>query len=162
MHQTIKDKIIELYRGGTTHYRDIQDAIRNPTTISQPQTVPRSAYPLEAELYQLLIPTVVTLEEIVAQPAKTEYVRNKLNTMYDLVPAASKPDILALSLRVTSVFEAVTAAGSQAFNDPEFMQPTRTVDVLIPQPSWLTANGFSDTDLPPKYEILDLVAQATA
>ncbi len=144
MHPTLRQKIIELRESGETDSLRILEALKAPSRTDSTYQVARPQYPYEARLYSLLVPTVVTLDEIVSyQGDKVLYVSAKLKQMFAAADIENKLNILALSSEVQNAFLEVRESGSKAFSDPDFMRPTVAVDKIENGPSWLEENGFS-------------------
>lgn len=154
MNPILVTKIKELMSEGYTDTLQILRKLNERPVSIQEQTVARTQFASEYKLYQLLVPSIVTLEEMLAvQGGKVDYVTQKFVTIFNAAPLEQKLGILALQGQLQMAFLECEKAGSAMFNDPKFMQQTETVSVSVEGQSFLEANGL---DEPSEQEIRDL------
>lgn len=154
MNPILEQKIKEYIAAGEGDSLLILKKLNERPVAYQGQTVPRVQFPSEYKLYSLLVPSIVTFEEMVAvQGSKVDYVTQKLISMFDTVPLEQKLGILALQGQLQMAFTECEKAGSAMFSDPKFMQQTEVVPMPIESPSFLEANNL---DEPSEQEIRDV------
>lgn len=147
MNPILKQKIQEIRESGIVDSLKILQELNKPSQTTVSETLQRPQYQYEARLYNLLVPNVVTLEEMLSyQGDKVAYVSSKLKQMFAAADIENKLSILALSSEVQNAFIEVRESGSKAFSDTMFMQPTVTVDTISLGPSWLEQNNITTTE----------------
>lgn len=148
MNPILTAKIKELISQGHTDTLQILRKLNERPVSVQNQTIARPQFASEYKLYQLLVPSIVTLEEMLGvQTGKVDYVTQKLVTMFNAAPLEQKLGILALQGQLQMAFLECEKAGSLMFSDPNFLQQTQTVPTPVEGQSFLEASG-----LPPPSE----------
>lgn len=147
MNPILEQKIRELIAAGEGDSLKILQKLNERSVTYQDQTVPRAQFPSEYKLYSLLVPSIVTVEEMVAvQGSKVDYVTQKLISMFNTVSLEQKLGILALQGQLQMAFVECEKAGSLMFSDPKFMQQTEVVQIPVQGQSFLEENGFEVPD----------------
>ncbi len=145
MNDIIKQKIKSLYSSGFRSIERIKQVLAKPTPATESVELYRPAYAYEAELYHLLIPNVVTIQELgpLDKKARLDLVQTRLLSMFSAAENSQKANVLALSMRVTALNDRIESSGSAGFSDPNFMQEYSTEVRAVDGPSWLEQNEFS-------------------
>lgn len=154
MNPILVTKIKELMSEGYTDTLQILRKLNERPVSIQEQTVARTQFASEYKLYQLLVPSIVTLEEMLAvQGGKVDYVTQKFVTIFNAAPLEQKLGILALQGQLQMAFLECEKAGSAMFNDPKFMQQTEVILAPVEGLSFLEKMGL---DEPSEQEIRDV------
>lgn len=147
MNPILTQKIKELIATGEGDSLKILQKLQERPVTYQDQVAPRAQFPSEYKLCQLLVPSIVTLEEMVAvQGSKVDYVTQKLISIFNAAPLEQKLGILALQGQLQMAFMECEKAGSLMFSDPRFLQQTETVQVAVQGQSFLEENGLEVPD----------------
>lgn len=147
MNPILEQKIREIIATGEGDSLKILQKLQERPVTYQEQTVPRAQFSSEYKLYSLLVPSIVTVEEMVAvQGSKVDYVTQKLVSMFNSVPLEQKLGILALQGQLQMAFMECEKAGSLMFSDPKLMQQTEVIQVPIEGQNFLEENGLEVPD----------------
>ena len=156
MNSILKTKIKELYGIGFKSVESILAELNKPSTVTESYELARLAYEYETELYNILIPNIVTLQELLPlnKKERLDLVQSKLLPAFTAAAADQKAQVLAISMRVSILNQRIEENGSAGFSDPNFLQESSSETRLIAGPSWLEENGFLS---PSREEILSAI-----
>lgn len=154
MNPLLEQKIKEIQQGGIIDSLAILKKLNERPVTYQEQTVPRAQFPSEYKLYSLLVPSIVTIQEMMGVTGgKIDYVSQKMVSMFNAAQLEQKLGILALQGQLQMAFLECEKAGSLMFNDPKFMQQTETIQVAVQGQSFLEENSLEE---PSEQEIRDI------
>ena len=156
MNEQLKSQIKSLYGAGFKSAEAIIGELTRPSTSTETYEVARPAYEYEVELYHILIPNVVTIQELMPlnKKERLDLVQSKLLTAFGAAPAEQKAQVLAISMRVSILNQRIEENGSTGFSDPNFLQQNSTESRSITGQSWLETNGLT---APSNQEILEAI-----
>ena len=147
MNPILEQKIRELIAAGEGDSLKILQKLNERPVTYQDQTVARTQFPSEYKLFQLLVPAIVTVEEMAAvTTGKIEYVVQKMVAMFNAAPLEQKITILALQGQLQLALLECEKVGSQMFNDPKFLQRTEVIQVPVEGQSFLEEHGLTEPD----------------
>lgn len=147
MNPILEEKIREIIATGEGDSLKILQKLQERPITYQEQTVPRAQFPSEYKLYSLLVPTIVTIQEMMGvTDGKIDYVSQKMVSMFNAAPLEQKLGILALQGQLQMAFSECEKANSLMFNDPKFMQQTEGVQIPVRGQSFLERNGLEAPD----------------
>ena len=142
MNEQLKSKIKSLYAAGFKSAESIISELTRPSTSTETYEVARPAYEYEVELYHILIPNVVTIQELMPlnKKERMDLVQDRLLAAFNAASSEAKSQVLAVSMRVSILNERIEDNGSSGFSDPNFLQPYSTETRPVNGPSWLESN----------------------
>ena len=147
MNPILTAKIKELISQGHTDTLQILRKLNERPVSVQNQTIARPQFASEYKLFQLLVPAIVTVEEMAAvTTGKIEYVAQKMVAMFNAAPLEQKITILALQGQLQLALLECEKVGSQMFNDPKFLQQTEVIQAPVEGQSFLEENDLEAPD----------------
>lgn len=145
MEQILIDKIQELANNGATSVKQILQQLQTATPVPSTVYTSRPAYIYEAQMYSMLIPTIVTQSELISIPSNSRksYITSKLLTMYNNTSSdTDKIEIVKTGLLISQISEGIESNGSIGFSDPFFLSPTTYTTIYLPGQNFLQENNL--------------------
>ncbi len=157
MQDKIQQKILNLISQGITDYRSIQDMLKRKEVIEVENKIPRTSYSIEIQLRSLAL-KYVSPTELLSTPAefRKQLIASRLLAS---VQNASTQDRINETMSDSLLMLTLDGQITTSMSDPNYAQEFETVISHESQTSWLEQNGFSETDIPSKYELLELIEQ---
>jgi hypothetical protein len=160
MNSILRQKIKQLYNSGHKTLDSIRAALNKRSETYQVVNKARPLYMMEAGFFQMLVPAVITLQELAAFSGLTSaqregFVKQKLDLLFTSAQSVEdKMAALKLGLELQNYKNLLEKSGSMLFDDPNFAKATYEDTEVILGSNWLEENGVGE---PSNEEIMEAV-----